>query len=85
VVPLEAHVGRETHLVALELLGVDEKAAGVREIVQATLDMARGLGLANLLTDDSKRRGRILREWGKLLDGALAGRRQESNVTLLPR
>jgi AcrR family transcriptional regulator len=85
VVPLEAHVGRETHRVALQLLGVDEKAAGVREIVQATLDMARGLGLANLLTDDSKRRRRILREWGKLLDGARAGRRQESNVTLLPR
>jgi AcrR family transcriptional regulator len=72
VVPLEAHVGREVHKVALELLGVDEKVPGVREIVQGTLDMARGLGLANLLTDDSKRRGRILREWGRLLDATLA-------------
>jgi AcrR family transcriptional regulator len=73
VVPLEAHVGRETHRVALELLGVDESTPGVREIVQGTLDMARGLGLANLLTDDSKRRKRILNEWGKLLDSALSG------------
>jgi AcrR family transcriptional regulator len=72
VVPLEAHVGRETHKVAVELLGVDEKLPGVRETVQATLDMARGLGLANLLTDDSRRRGRILRQWATILDDTLA-------------
>jgi AcrR family transcriptional regulator len=71
VVPLEAHVGREVHRVAVALLGVDERVPGVREAVQATLDMARGLGLANLLTDDSRRRGRILREWARLLDAAL--------------
>jgi AcrR family transcriptional regulator len=79
VVPLEAHVGREVHRVALELLGVDEKVPGVREIVQGTLDMARGLGLANLLTDDSKRRGRILREWGRLLDATLADARKATS------
>ena len=50
VLKLEAQVGRETHRVALELLGVDESVPGVREAVQATLDMARGLGLANLLS-----------------------------------
>jgi AcrR family transcriptional regulator len=71
VVPLEAHVGREVHKVALELLGVDEKIPGVREVVQATLDMARGLGLANLLTDDSRRRSRILRQWATMVDAAL--------------
>jgi AcrR family transcriptional regulator len=75
VVPLEAHVGRETHRVALELLGVDESTPGVREAVQGTLDMARGLGLANLLTDDSKRRKRILGEWGRLLNSALSDAR----------
>lgn len=72
VVPLEARVGRETHRVAVELLGVDESTPGVREIVQGTLDMARGLGLANLLTDDSKRRKRILREWARTLSTTLA-------------
>jgi AcrR family transcriptional regulator len=73
VVPLEARVGREAHQVVVELLGVDEKVPGVRETVQATLDLARGLGLANLLTDDSKRRRRILRQWARLLDANLTG------------
>jgi AcrR family transcriptional regulator len=75
VVPLEAHVGREVHRVVVELLDVDEKVAGVREIVQSTLDMARGLGLANLLTDDSMRRRRILNVWTGMLDAALANAR----------
>lgn len=71
VVGLEAQVGRETHRTALELLGVDETRTGVREAVQATLDMARGLGLANLLTDDSRRRQRVLDQWSTMLADAL--------------
>ncbi|HEX2133326.1 MAG TPA: TetR/AcrR family transcriptional regulator [Actinophytocola sp.] len=71
VLVLEGRVGRETHRVALELLGVDESAPGVREAVQATLDMARGLGLANLLSDDSRRRARVLRQWARMLDTSL--------------
>jgi hypothetical protein len=43
--------------------------------VQATLDLARGLGLANLLTDDRERRRRISRQWATLLDAALADAR----------
>jgi len=35
---------REAHRMAVELLGVDEAHPGVRELVQATLDLARGLG-----------------------------------------
>ncbi|HEV2781228.1 MAG TPA: TetR/AcrR family transcriptional regulator [Actinophytocola sp.] len=73
VVPLEARVGREAHRVVVELLGVDEKVPGVRETVQATLDLARGLGLANLLTDDAKRRRGIMRKWARLLDEVLTG------------
>lgn len=71
VVPVEARVGREAHRVALELLAVDESVPGVRETVQGTLDMARGLGLANVLTDDSRRRGRIVRQWAHTLDAVL--------------
>jgi AcrR family transcriptional regulator len=71
VVPLEAKVGRATHEVAVGLLGADESVPGVREMVQATLDLVRGLGLANVLTDDSRRRRRILREWARTLDGML--------------
>jgi AcrR family transcriptional regulator len=73
LVPLEARVGREAHRVTVELLGVDESRAGVRELVQATLDLARGLGLANLLTDDTRRRRQIVREWAQTLELRLAG------------
>jgi AcrR family transcriptional regulator len=72
VVPLEARIGREIHRIVVELLGVDEAVPGVRETVQATLDLARGLGLANLLTDDSRRRARIARQWAEVLEQTLA-------------
>jgi AcrR family transcriptional regulator len=71
VVPLEARIGREIHHVVVDLLGADEHTAGVRETVQATLDLARGLGLANLLTDDSARRRRIAAQWARILDATL--------------
>lgn len=72
VVPLEARLGREAHRAAIELLGADESAPGVHEAVQATLDLARGLGLADTLTDDSRRRDRIITQWAAMLDAALA-------------
>jgi AcrR family transcriptional regulator len=72
VVALENRVGREAHRMAVACLGVDAHAPGVREAVQATLDMARGLGLANLLTDDSDRRAGIVARWSTMLDAALA-------------
>lgn len=71
VAELEARVGRETHRMAVQLLRADESRPGVRETVQGFLDMARGLGLANLLTDDAARRGRVVAEWGRILDEAL--------------
>ncbi|MGW0330384.1 TetR/AcrR family transcriptional regulator [Streptomyces sp. NPDC003011] len=71
VTELEARVGRETHRIAVELLGADESRPGVRETVQGLLDMARGLGLANLLTDDAGRRERVVAQWAGLLDGTL--------------
>ena len=71
IVPLEARIGREIHHVVVDLLGVDEQVPGVRETVQATLDLARGLGLANLLTDDSARRAGIARQWAAMLESGL--------------
>jgi AcrR family transcriptional regulator len=71
IVPLEARIGREIHRVVVGLLAVDEREPGVRESVQATLDLARGLGLANLLTDDGTRRARIGRQWAHTLDATL--------------
>lgn len=68
VAPLERRIGREAHRITVELLGADEAAPGVRELIQATLDLCRGLGLADTLSDDAKRRGRILDEWAKVLE-----------------
>lgn len=69
--PLEIEIGRELHAIAVDLLGVDETRPGVRELVQATLDLLRGLGLANTLGDDSRRRNRILDQWAQSLDREL--------------
>ncbi len=71
VTELEARVGRETHRIAVDLLRADETVPGVRETVQGLLDMARGLGLANLLTDDTGRRDRVVAQWATLLDDVL--------------
>jgi AcrR family transcriptional regulator len=71
IVALEYRVGREAHRAVVELLGADERNPGVRQTVQATLDMARGLGLASLLTDDSARRARVVRQWARILDSEL--------------
>jgi AcrR family transcriptional regulator len=72
VAPLEQHVGREVHRVTVELLGADESRPGVRELVQGTLDLVRGLGLADTITDDARRRGRVLDQWAIALDKELS-------------
>jgi len=71
VEPLEQRVGREVHRMTATALGADESQPGVRELVQATLDLVRGLGLASTISDDSARRRRILREWADVLDKEL--------------
>ncbi len=70
--PLELRVGRETHRLTVEALGADESRPGTRELIQATLDLVRGLGLANSFADDTHRRHRILDQWAAVLDRELA-------------
>lgn len=71
VAGLENRIGREAHRLAVEFLEADESVAGVRETVQATLDMARGLGLATLLRDDTVRRTAVVAQWSRVLEGVL--------------
>jgi AcrR family transcriptional regulator len=74
VEPLERQTGRETHRLTVEMLDVDESKPGARELVQATLDLIRGLGLANTISDDQARRKRILDRWAEVLDDELPRR-----------
>ena len=71
VAPLERRIGRETHAYAVELLGIDESKGDNRQLVQATLDLVRGLGLAASLTDDTRRRATVLDSWASVLEHEL--------------
>src|SRR5688500_12526492 len=71
VEPLEQRVGRETHRLTVELLGADESRPGVRELVQATLDLVRGPGLARTSAGDTRRGARTRDRWATTLDTAL--------------
>ena len=82
VAPLEQRVGREAHRMTVAALGADESRPGVRELVQATLDLVRGLGLASTITDDTARRRRILHQWADVLDKELT---LPHDVPALPR
>lgn len=72
VQPLELLAGRQAHRIVVTALGVDESQPGNRELIQATLDLIRGLGLANTLSDDTARRNQILDRWARILDHELA-------------
>jgi AcrR family transcriptional regulator len=72
LVPLEARVGREMHRLTVDVLGADESKPGVREAVQVTLDLLRGFGVANLLTDDTPRRTLLLAGWKHQLSAILS-------------
>jgi AcrR family transcriptional regulator len=72
VVPLERRFARGVHRRAVRLLGVDDRDPARRALIQATLDLARGLALADVLTDDSRRRARVVRAWSDQLAAALA-------------
>lgn len=76
--PLEQRIGRDVHRRTVEALGADESQPGVRELIQATLDLIRGLGLANTISDDRARRDRILDQWALLLDQTLDAASKET-------
>jgi AcrR family transcriptional regulator len=71
ILPLEAKIGRAAHHMVVRRLGVDDTDPLVRGLIQATLDLARGLGLADVLHDDSRRRAQIAKVWAAQLDSVL--------------
>ena len=71
ILPLETRMSREVLGIAAVALGRDPSDARVRRALQTTLDLARGLGLADVLSDDSARREKIIRFWAQSLDTVL--------------
>ena len=71
LLPMEARFGRELHRLTVDLLGADERRPGVREAIQATVDLMRGLGVGALLADHPGRRAALLSAWRDHLKGAL--------------
>jgi AcrR family transcriptional regulator len=67
IVPLERKFARGVHELAVQLLGADDTDPVTHTLIQATLDLARGLGLADVLTDDSRRRAQVARAWADQL------------------
>jgi AcrR family transcriptional regulator len=72
LVPLEAKIGRELFRLTAALLGADVSRPDVRDAIQATLELLRGLGVANLLGTDTHRSQAVLRGWSRHLTEVLA-------------
>ncbi|GAA1079560.1 TetR/AcrR family transcriptional regulator [Tsukamurella spumae] len=74
MLPFENRHSREVFALAMRLLEVDRDDDEARRAVQATLDLARGLGLADLLSDDAERREQVIDFWGRQLTSIVASR-----------
>ncbi|MFL0578042.1 TetR family transcriptional regulator [Dietzia sp. 179-F 9C3 NHS] len=71
VLPLEARMSREVLTISADSLGVDPDDVRVRRALQITLDLARGLGLTDVLSDDAARREKIVAAWAGMLDDVI--------------
>ncbi len=71
MIDFEREMGRATHAAAVLLLDIDESLGRNRQLVQMTLDLLRGLGLAQALSDDSARRRIVLDTLATTLDKEL--------------
>ncbi len=75
LMPFEATIGRELYRLTVDLLGADDSRADVRNAIQTTLELMRGLGVANLLSDDSGRRSALLHDWTQHLAAVIGSPR----------
>ncbi|MGB3601937.1 TetR/AcrR family transcriptional regulator [Gordonia sp. (in: high G+C Gram-positive bacteria)] len=70
--PLEAKLGRAAHKLVVAGLDPDGTRPQAYRLAQITLDLARGFGLADTLTDDSRRRAGVQAAWVEQLAVALS-------------
>lgn len=73
ILPMEARFARAAHRVTVAALDPDGSNPRAHRVAQVTLDLARGLGLADTLSDDSRRRAQVLDTWVEMVSDALAG------------
>ena len=72
ILPLEAKLARAAH--KLTVAGLDPTGAHgatAHRLAQITLDLARGFGLADTLSDDSARRAQVTAAWVQQMKAAL--------------
>ena len=69
--PLEREFARAAHRMTVHAIAGDTDDPAVHRLVQATLDMARGLGLADTISDDSARRKQVVATWSEVIAAAL--------------
>ncbi len=72
ILPLEAKFARAAHRMTVQALGPSDDETNIHRVAQLTLDLARGLGLADTLSDDSKRRAQVVATYIELVRLALA-------------
>ncbi|CDP88112.1 MULTISPECIES: TetR/AcrR family transcriptional regulator [Mycolicibacterium] len=68
IAAMEMEIGTRGFWAVIDLLGLDGHDRTVRATVQAFLDTARGLGLAGMLNDDTRRRRQVADRWAEMLD-----------------
>ena len=71
ILPLEAKFARAAHRMTVAALGPSDDDQRIHRVAQLTLDLARGLGLADTLSDDSKRRAQVVATYVELVRAAL--------------
>lgn len=71
ILPMEAKFARAAHQRTVHALDPEGKSDNAYRLAQVTLDLARGLGLADTLSDDSARRAQVIETWAEQLDAAL--------------
>jgi AcrR family transcriptional regulator len=71
ILPMEAKFARAAHRMTVLALDPDGQDPQVYRLAQVTLDLARGLGLADTLSDDSSRRAAVIDTWSEQLTAAL--------------
>lgn len=71
ILPLEARFARAAHRMTVTRLDPTGTDPRVHRVAQVTLDLARGLGLADTLSDDAPRRAEVVAAWTEMVTDAL--------------